>query len=422
MDKKQILYIVIFIIICILLGYGLYFVFFKEKNNNLLPNDSTIGTSTTSSFPNTNNGQNNFNQVNTNNQNNNTGTNNTISGNDTTNNTNNVDNNFQNLQEKKLVTKITDLTMQNINKDTSGNGLRFYNNQDGKFYKISANGTVQTISDKVFFNVSNVTWSPSQNESIIEYPDGVNTYYNFDTQKQVTLPTHWEDFSFAKDGTEIAAKSIGLDTNNRWLITSDPQGKNIKLIEPMGENADKVIVNWSPNRQIVALSATGQALGSERQEILAVGLNKENYKSLIVEGRGIEAQWSPDGTKLLHSAYNASSDYKPLLWIVDATPDTMGNNRKPLAINTWASKCTMSDGRFAYCGVPTYMETGAGFSQEISKFVADDIYKIDTATGIKTIIPTTESHTINSMYVSDDGSTLYFTDLNQNGVFEIPLK
>lgn len=172
----------------------------------------------------------------------------------------------------------------------------------------------------------------------------------------------------------------------------------------------------------MALSATGDPLGADQQQILPIGLNQENYKGLVVEGRGLEIEWSPDGSKLLHSVYNNASDYKPELWIVDATPDTMGNNRKPLGVNTWASKCTMADNRFVYCGVPTSMETGTGFTPEISDVVSDDIYKIDMQTGIKTVVPTDGFHTIDSMYTSEDGTTLYFTDKNDSGIFEIPIK
>ena len=297
-----------------------------------------------------------------------------------------------------------------------------FRSQDGKFYHVNAAGNVELMNDKVFFGVDDVTWSPANNESIIEYPDGANTYFNFDTGEQVTLPTHWEEFTFSNEGQQVAAKSMGLDPKNRWLITSDPKGNNIKLIEPMGENASKVIVDWSPARQVVALSATGESIGSDRQEILLIGLNHENYKSLTVEGRGLQSQWSPEGSKLLHSVYNGRNDYKPELWIVDSTPDTVGQNRKPLSVNTWADKCTMTNERFVYCGVPDTLETGAGFAPQLADNTRDDIFKIDKVTGIKTKIALNTYHTVESIFTSQDGKMLYFTDKNKSGVFQIPIK
>lgn len=297
--------------------------------------------------------------------------------------------------------------------------VRFYNQTDGRFYQLAADGTIQELSDTIFFGIQHVTWSPAKDESIIEYPDGSNIYYNFNTKAQVTLPQHWENFSFSDAGDKIAAKSMGLSPDNRWLVTSDPTGNNITLVEPLGENASKVIVDWSPNQQVIALSRTGDTEGGDRQEVLLVGQNGENFKSLTVEGRDLRTQWSPSGTKLLHSVYSARSDFKPELWIVNASGDNIGTGRKLLNLNTWANKCTFADDRFVYCAAPITLETGAGFAPELANTVRHDIYRIDTNTGAKTLIPLDESHAIDSVFLSEDGRALYFTDVNQPGLFQV---
>ena len=302
---------------------------------------------------------------------------------------------------------------------TVGGTTKFYNSEDGKFYKIDSNGTVVTLDDQVFYNVKDVAWSPKNNESIIQYPDGANIYYNFETKKQVTLPKHWDEFSFSPQGDQIAAKSIGIAPENRWIITAAPDGSSVRLIEPMGTNQDKVIMDWSPNRQVVALSRTGEPLGDDRQQILLVGLNKENFRGLVVEGRGLQTKWSKEGTKLLHSVYSANSDFKPELWIVDAKPDSVGGNRKLLNVQTWASKCAMGDERFIYCGVPEQLDTGAGFAPAIANQTPDILYKIDTVTGIKTEIPTENNFTVDTISVSEDGQSLYITDKNKSGAFKV---
>jgi hypothetical protein len=304
--------------------------------------------------------------------------------------------------------------------DAAG-GARFYSETDGKFYRLTASGSVAELSDEVFFNVSNVNWSPTQNESIIEYPDGSNIYYNFTTKKQVTLPRHWEDFSFSPEGDKIAAKSIGVSEDSQWLVSSDPTGNNVQLLEPMGANADKVIVDWSANTQVVALSRTGSTQG-ERQEVLLVGQYGENFKSVTVEGRGLETKWSPDGTKLLHSVYSARSDYKPELWVVNASggSDT-GSGRRLLNVNTWADKCDFADERFVYCAVPIALERGVAFAPELADTIRYDIYRIDTQTGASLVLPLDAFHVIDSVFVDEGGRTLYFTDVDQNGLFQIPI-
>ncbi len=189
----------------------------------------------------------------------------------------------------------------------------------------------------------------------------------------------------------------------------------------MGANADKVEVNWSPSNQVVALSRTGEALGSDRQQILLVGLNGENFQGLIVEGRGLVDQWSPQGEKLLYSVYNARNDYQPELWVVNAYGDQIGTNRRLLGLNTWADKCTFENERFVYCGVPSFLETGAGFARQIADYTTDKLIKIDLESGIKTEIPLNSSHTIDTIFLDSTNENIYFTDKSQNGLFSIEL-
>lgn len=304
----------------------------------------------------------------------------------------------------------------------SSASAKFYNQIDGKFYRLMPDGTVKEMSDQVFYGVQKISWSAAKNEAILEYPDGANIYYDFDSKKQATLPKHWEEFSFSPLGDKVVAKSVGLSPENRWLIASDPDGKNISLIEPMGENADKVTVDWSPNREIVAMSLTGRPLGDDRQELLFVGLNKENFKSTIIEGRELGTKWSPSGAKLLYNVHSARSDFKPELWAVSAAGDNIGSGRMLLNLNTWADKCAFADDRFVYCGVPDSLQTGAGFAPSLADYTPDKIYKIDLESGIRTELALPEDHTIASMFLSNDKKTLFFTDKNQTGLFSLSLQ
>ncbi len=416
MDKKRIALIIGFILFSIGMAYAIYFVFFRKAPPPTSDTGTQIETGGQVGFPNINNG--------TPNQDN--GTNNgeippvgTVTGP-----IGGVDANTglplnQPNFTSERVTKIVDSAVRGVN--TAGGNTKFYNSEDGKFYRLDASGVAVPLSDQTFYNVQKVTWSPTGNNSILEYPDGSNIFYDFNTKQQVTLPRHWENFSFSPQGDQVAAKSVGLAPENRWLISSAPDGSSVRLIQPLGNNADKVTVDWSPNRQVVGMSKTGEALSDDRQQVLLLGQNQENFKSLIVEGRGLETKWSKSGSKILHSVYSAASDFKPELWISDGTPDTVGGNRKLLGVQTWASKCAMADDRFVYCGVPELLNTGAGFAPAVANNTPDKLYKIDTATGLKTDIPLDDIHTIDTITLSEDGQTLYFTDKAQSGMFQVKL-
>ncbi len=306
---------------------------------------------------------------------------------------------------------------------SDGKTMNFYDPTTGRFFRLTSDGQMVPLSSQTFYNAQKITWSPQDNKAIIEFPDQSKILYNFDSQKQVTLPRHWEDFSFSAQGNQIAAKSIGVAVENRWLVVANPDGSEAKPIEPLGDNADKVQVNWSPAGGVVAFSATGDALGFDRREILPLGLNNENYKPLIVEGLGFEPKWSPQGNQLLYSIFSPDTDYVPTLWITNAQGEEMGSNRRKLNLNTWADKCAFADNDTLYCAMPNNLERGVGFVPELANDSPDTLYKIDLKTGLKNLVAIPEQNvSLSNLLVSADQSVLYFTDNATGQLRKIQLK
>jgi len=305
--------------------------------------------------------------------------------------------------------------------NSSGNGLKYYNKDDSKFYQIDENGQIKTLSDKVFHSVDNVVWSPNKNKAILEYPDGANIIYDFDNTKQITLPSHWQDFNYSPSGDKLIMKSMGLDPDNRWLAVVNEDGSQVRALEPLGTEDATVYPSWSPNNQSVAMYTKG--VDFYRQEVYFVGLNDENFKSMIIEGRGFQSKWSPQGDKLLYSVYANSNNLKPLLWIANAQGDNIGTNRKNLNIETWADKCVFSSNTEIYCAIPNNLQEGAGLFLELAGQSSDQLYKIDTATGIKKLIAVPDgSYNMSDLNVTKDGSRLYFTDKTTEKLYNIKLK
>lgn len=321
------------------------------------------------------------------------------------------------------LTQTTELTTGAIyNTALSGDGqtLNYYNASDGRFYTIDEDGNVVALSDAQFPDAQSVDWNKDSNKALIEFPDGSNIVYNFDTEKQVTLPSHWEDFDFSPVTDELIAKSIALDPKNRWLVITSDDGSHTTSIQALGENEDKVDMNWSPNDQVVAFADTSNAIqgGLDRNVIYPVGKNKENFKGLVVEGLGFESLWSSSGRQLLYSVAGEYSQNKPLLWIVDATSSTMGDNRRSLGLNTWVDKCTWSSSTVVYCAVPLELPPNAGLARSIYDNEPDALYKLDLSAGTSTLVAIpAEETSMNSLQVSGDESLLYFT--NTSGQLEL---
>lgn len=309
-----------------------------------------------------------------------------------------------------------------------GDGVRYYDAVTGKFYSVDSNGNIQQIGTAEFTNVQNVTWNKTNNEVILEFPDGANVYYNLSNNKQVTLPKEFEEFDFSQDGGDIAFKYMHQDPERRVLAMSSPDGSQAKTLEALGENEQRVQVGWSPTGKVAATYSS--YIDVNRQEIGFIGLNRENFKGTVVEGRGFQSQYSTDGARMLYSVYSTATEYKPSLSIVDSDGENIGNNRREIGLNTFAEKCAFTkDSSTLYCGVPSNQKYGYGLEPNILNGVPDDIYKIDLKSGIKTKIATPVNNQGQAVYsvapksvtVTKDGQ-LIFQDSTSGQLVKIRLQ
>ena len=312
---------------------------------------------------------------------------------------------------------------QAVSAKPEGDGARFYNPEDGRFYKVTTDGTITLMGDKQFFNVDKVDWGNRTDQAIIEFPDGSNVLYDFQKKEQVTLPKHWEDFQFAPEDNRIASKSIGLDPDNRFLVVSNADGTDAKAIEALGANADRAHVAWSPDGQIIGWANTGDPQPENQEEIILVGQNHENFRSIIAPGRGFLPNWSPSGKNILYSTYNIDTANKPALWISSGDTATLGANRRPLSLNTWADKCTWASDSELYCGVPQSMPDKAGLLRSDFSTLPDDVYRVDVRAGSVTKLNLPDlTHPIKNPVLNKDRDKLIFSDAQDGKLYSYDLK
>jgi len=321
-------------------------------------------------------------------------------------------------------TMLTTAAVADVTLSSDGQGMNYYDQSDDRFYTIDSIGEVVKLSNKQFPDVENTAWNTNGTKAVIEFPDGSNVVYDFTNETQVTLPQHWEDFEFSPNQDQIIAKSLPLDPDSRVLVVSNADGSQAQAVQALGENADKVQVNPSPTDQIIAFSDTaGDQNGFGRKMILPIGKNQENFKGITVEGMGFESLWSPRGDILLYSVYGSYSDYKPLLWVVDGTVNSIGDDRRSVGLNTWVDKCVFSESDVVYCAVPQSLDANAGLQRALSADVPDDVYKIDLSTGRSSLVARpSEDLTMENLQVTDDNSLLYFTNSTDGRLGYIKLK
>jgi len=325
------------------------------------------------------------------------------------------------------LTKVNTLTKTAVDYPTvsPAGQVNYYNSADGHFYRLNPDGTVALMSDNKFYQVQKVTWSPDATKAVLEYPDDSNVVYDFTTKKQYTLPKEMQSFAFSKDNGKLSAEVIGPQAENNWLVTVNPDGSNIQFVERLGDNADNVANNWSPDQQVIALFRKNS--GANSQDIILIGQHDENFRALAVNGSGFEGQWTPAGDRLLYDVYQANNGFKPTLWIAGAKGDNIGVNNTDLGLETWSYKCTVAaDNQTAYCGVPTDLPNGSGVYKDLAASSVDNFYKINLTTGQKSLlaqpIGDRSGYNVQSIFLSQDNKTLYFQDSLSGGVYSLKLQ
>lgn len=316
---------------------------------------------------------------------------------------------------------VTQFPVDFVSLAPNGNSLNYYDPDTKRFYRVDGNGIITKIGEQIFADVQNVVWAPNAQDAIVEFPDSSNIVYNFETNDQVTLPAHWDDFSFSPSSESIAFKSNALDPEERWLAVSDKNGSSARKIENLGDNGNILTVDWSPNNQVIG--TWSEPDGLSHSNLYFLGFNGENFPLSKLEGLKFEGRWTPSGKQVLYSVINQNSNFNPTLWLVDGSGTTMGQNRHPIGLPTWTNKCTFASETEVYCGVPRQLPQGAGLIPSIANDIPDDIYQVNLTNGAitKTATPTTDLN-VERMTVSEDGSTLFVQDRFTGSVKKIQLK
>ncbi|MFW0862087.1 MAG: hypothetical protein ACKKL6_00665 [Candidatus Komeilibacteria bacterium] len=314
---------------------------------------------------------------------------------------------------------VVEQNVMSVEKSSLGS-LVYYNKDDGKFYSY-ANGNVTALSDKAFHNVESVAWSRKGDRAVLEYPDGHNIFYDFNKEKQISLPKELTDFSFDQSGEKFAAKVISDFPDNNWIVTSNYDGSGVYFVEHLGEKEKDVQIDWSPAGEIVATYREG--IDFERQEVYPIGQSGGNIKSLVTDGRGFESSWSPQGDYILYSVYNTNSGYRPTLYLADMGGDWTGSYKIDIGINTWSDKCTFTDNsQKVYCAVPEELPELSGIFRDLAADQQDVFYEINLVTGSKRIIAAPEDVSATGLQISSDGNTLYFVNDSTGNLEEINLR
>lgn len=315
--------------------------------------------------------------------------------------------------------KLVDTGAQFVNLASDGQALNYYDSTTGLFSKINPDGSLSLISSQVFRDLNNATWAPSSDKAVLEFQNGSKMIYNFATRQSYEIPSQFTDFSFSPDSKKIAAKDMKTNEEERWLVTVDDRGGNKQFLEHLGDNADRVKVQWNPNDKIIGTSA--KSIDNERSEVIFLTKDGTKLGKAIVQGRDLRYDYSEDGNRMVYSVWNPNSNFLPTLWVTSTNPNNIDQGRVNTGLNTWADKCTYYQNTTIYCAVPKQISQYSGILPS-NNDSPDDIYQINPDTGVSVkIAEPVFPVQIQNIKVSADGSTLFYTEQDSGAVNKIKL-
>ena len=202
---------------------------------------------------------------------------------------------------------------------------------------------------------------------------------------------------------------------NNGLFTSDLSGKNQKTLMSDLKLKD-VILKW-PNINNIALASkpSGLAAGS----LWFLDIRNSNIRKIIGDFFGLEVLFSPDGGSLIYSYVDQNGrDLRLAIY-------KNGNQKIISNVSTLVDKCAWAkDIINIYCAVPKSWPDFAILPDDYYKntfSTNDDIWKINTETGEKTLIFEYIGN-ISNLAVSNDESHIFFILKENQFLYKLNIK
>ena len=209
-------------------------------------------------------------------------------------------------------------------------------------------------------------------------------------------------------------KKIVYQRNN-GLFTSDSSGKNQRTLISDLKLKD-IILKW-PNTNNVALigKPSGLAVGG----LWFLDIRNSNIRKIIGDFFGLEVLFSPDGGSFIYSYVDQNGrDLRLAVY-------KNGNQKIISNISTLVDKCVWTKDLInIFCAVPKLWPDSAVLPDDYYKnafSTSDDIWKINTETGEKTLI-FQYIGSISNLAVSNDESHIFFISKENQFLYKLNIK
>lgn len=360
----------------------------------------------------------------------------TVSGGNT--NISNVDNetNGKNNNNDNQNNSVSDKIIEFSSEPTLGailtydkTAVKYYHRDTGNVYQKLLDGSSQkTVSAAVLKDLIDVKWSPNKDQVIAVYKDlsyphqKKFVFFDYNTKKSAMLNKNIDDVIWLPSGAQISYYFLDLDNNIGNIAVAQPDGTGWKKILDL--NIRGAVLDQVPDQAKVSFHLTPTAYReSSLQTISTLG---GNPTTLLKDKFGLDAKWSPDGTKALVSITKKRAGNEITLGIVDTTKNYQFEE---LNIATTINKAVWSeDGKFIYFALPEIIPDDSAMPDDyLSKSVrtADTFWRYELKNKKKEQITFKDDSKIiydaTYLFLSPKNSQLFFTNRDDGKLYYVKM-
>lgn len=293
------------------------------------------------------------------------------------------------------------------------------------------------ISNETRLKIYEALWGNSGNGVVIRYLNGDND----DTVQTYSMVLRdIKNATTTEEGKRVESDGVFLPEKISDVAISQEKGDRMFYILPSGDSSVGITVGFDGKKQVQLLDSplrewlsfwpndkliTLTTKPSQKVPGYMYFLDAQTGKTSKALGgiSGLTTLTSPDGKEVL---YSESSNNGINLFVYNVTKDT----KTKLSLTTLPDKCVWSKHKkgILYCGVPQTPPSGSLpdlWYQGVVLF-SDDMWMIDTATGITTILvnPTKvagESIDVTKLSLSPDELFLLFVNKKDSAPWSLKL-
>ncbi len=331
--------------------------------------------------------------------------------------------NTETAQKEGRLNKIIDEPVVGAVLQKKGQKVKYFKQRNGNLFENSfTGGSENRISNVTTLGILSADWSESKDSVALQYYDNgeLKKYYfqytGTSTNNSGFLPKEIINIAMAPGEERMAYLVPAGDVYA--IVTALPNNTKQKTVGSVP--IPDFILSW-PSASIISLQT--KASGLAPGHLYTLNPSNGVLTKILGDIPGLTTLWSPSGKRLLYSETSQEGQVLRLQYLSKET-----NLTKQVELTTLPEKCVWSKKNDAvvFCAVPQLDATARtqlpdDWWQGNMAF-HDALWQINLDTGLKKMLLPVSSFDATHLFVSEDESSLFFTDKNEGFLWSLKMQ